>query len=203
MAAKRHSEDGFTVIEITLVSSILLIVVAMLLPLIRGSLNTFTNTQVRSDAVDNIQLALGQVGHDVVSANLMYLDASQIVHMETFSSNGTSTCVEYQVAYPASPAAQIGTMQRRKKTPGSSAWTGAWTNVMTGVVNSTHTGNPAVFQIQPNSQNQSLTVNMWVQTDTRKNNAAAPENYGSTFTGSAIPANVPQPTGAQLSTEPC
>jgi hypothetical protein len=106
------------------------------------------------------------------------------------------------VSYPAAPQAQKGTLQRRTKTPGTSSWGTSWTNVMTGIVNSSQTGTPAVFTVPSSSQYQSLAVNLWVQIDTRTAKvAAAPENYTSTFTGPAIPAN--SGATATPTTEPC
>ena len=208
-------EDGYTVIEMTVTTALMLVVLAMLLPLLAGSLNLFTNTQVRSDTVDNAQLALSQISHDVVSSNLLYIDSSGIapvVHLETYGKGATSTCVEYQVLYPASPQAQIGTLQRRTKAPGSGAsWPGSWTSIMTGIVNSSQPSPaPSVFSVPLATSlpvpgtGQSLVLNMWVQVDTRSSaTAAAPEDYTSTFTGPAIPANVPPPATPIPSSEPC
>ncbi len=204
MRGQHRSEEGFTLIEMTLVSALLLVVLAMLLPLITDSLNLLTNTQVRSDTVDNVQLALSQVSHDVVSSNVLYQDSSGIVHLETYGDLGTSNCVEYQVVYPAAAQAQIGTLERRTKLASSATWPSGWASLMTGIVNSSQP-NPApqVFSILPSSQYRSLVVDLWDQVDTRTVAAAAPENYTSTFTGPAIPANVPPPGNPVPSSEPC
>jgi type II secretory pathway pseudopilin PulG len=198
----RLSEKGFTLVEMMMTTALLMIVLAIVLPLVAGSLNTFTATQVRSDAVDNAQLALSQIGHDVVSSNLLYQDATGVVHLETFGTAAGSTCVEYQVAYPAAGQPQVAVLQRRIKTPGP-AWpavTGGWGSIMTGIVNSSQTATPAVLAVS--STSRSLIVNLWVQLDTRKAGlAAAPENYVSTFTGTAIPANTA--AFASSTSEPC
>jgi competence protein ComGC len=198
-----RDEAGFTVIEMSLVSAVLLIVVAMLLPLVSGSLNLFTNTQVRSDAVDNAQLAFNQIDHDVVSSNLLYQDSSGIVHLESYGSAGSSTCVEYQVSYPAPPAAQVATLQRRTKTPGlSTSYPSKWSTVMSGIVNSSQTLSPAVLSVPSSDQYKSLVLDLWVQLDTGTGpTAAAAENYTSTFTGPAIPANAG--ASATPASEPC
>lgn len=187
-----------------LASALLLIVLAMLLPLLSGSLNLMTNTQVRSDSIDNTQLALAQIGHDVVSSNLLYIDSTGLVHLQSYGKGAVSSCIEYQVSYPAAPQAQKGTLQRRTKTPGTgnTGWGTSWTNVMTGIVNSSQTGAPPVFSVPASTQYQSLVVNLWVQVDTRTAKvAAAPENYTSTFTGPAIPAN--SGATATPTSEPC
>jgi competence protein ComGC len=203
-AADLKVEGGFTLVEMMVTTALLMVVLAMVLPLIASSLNVFTNTSVRSDAVDNSQLAFNQIGHDVVSSNILYQDpATQIVHLQTFVNSTTSTCVEYQVLYPTAPAAQVATLQRRIKAPGASIpWTGGWANVMTGIVNSSQPSPaPAVFTVSP-PQDKSLVVNLWVQLDTNTGpTAAAPENYTSTFTGPAIPAGAA--AAANLSSEPC
>jgi prepilin-type N-terminal cleavage/methylation domain-containing protein len=210
MPRKSHSEAGFTLVEIMITSTLLLIVVAMVLPLIAGSLNAFTNTQVRSDAVDNSQLAFTQISHDVVSGNLLYLDNGGIVHLQSYGTAGSVTCVEYQVRYPAAPAAQIGVLQRRTKTSGNGAtgWPGGWSTVMTGIVNNSQAivppaaTPPAVFSIPSASANRSLVVNLFVQVDTRAAaTAAAAENYTSTFTGPGIRANAP--ATADPGSQPC
>lgn len=204
---EERGEEGFTLVEMLMTTAILLIVLAIVLPLVYGSLNSFTNTAVRSDAVDNAQLALGQIDHDVESANLLYVvgtGASQVVHIETYSAGGVGTCVEYQVLYPAAGQPQEGALQRRTMVPGA-AWpagTAGWGNVMTGIVNSTEPTSPAVFALSSATQYQSLAVDLWVQLDTRAApTQAAPENFTSTFTGTAIPAGAA--AFATTTSEPC
>ena len=193
---------AFTLVEMMVTTALLMVVLAMVLPLIASSLNLFTNTSVRSDAVDNSQLAFDQIGHDVVSSNILYQDTTpqQIVHMQTFVNATTSTCAEYQVLYSGTP--QVGTLQRRTKAPGASiAYAGGWDNIMTGIVNSSQTSNPPVFTVSP-PQDKTLVVNLWVQLDTNTGpTAAAPENYTSSFTGPAIPAGAA--AAANPSSEPC
>jgi Tfp pilus assembly protein PilW len=213
---RRHTdpdpEAGFTLVEMMVTTALLMVVLAMVLPLIASSLNLFTNTSVRSDAVDNAQLAFNQIEHDVVSSNILYQEVAGTVHMETYAvvynpatrlSPAISTCVEYQVVYPASPAPQVGTLQRRTKVPGNAiAWSGSWTNIMTGLVNSSQTGAPAVLGIPTTSQGKSLVADLWVQLDTNTGpTAAAPQNYTSTFTGPAIPAGAA--AAANPNSEPC
>jgi type II secretory pathway pseudopilin PulG len=201
--ANQVSEAGFTLVEMMVTTALLMVVLAMVLPLIASSLNLFTNTSVRSDAVDNAQLAFNQIGRDVVSSNILYQDpATQIVHLQTFLNSGPGICAEYQVVYPASPAAQVGTLERRTKAPGASiAYTGGWGNVMGGIVNTQQSGNPLVFTVSP-PQDKSLVVDLWVQLDTNTGpTAAAPENFTSTFTGPAIPAGAA--AAANPSSEPC
>lgn len=200
MARARRSEHGFTLVEILVTSTLMLVVLAIVLPMVSGSLNTLTDTQVRSDATDNAQLLLRQVQHDVVSSNILYSDGTLangngIIHLMTFGAGGSGNpiCVEYQVVYPAAGQPQLGTMQRRTKAPGAGAYPAAWSTVMTGVVNSTQVAAapapspPPVFTVA--GQARSLDINLWVKVDTRATNAAAPANYTSTFTGRAIPAN--------------
>ena len=201
-AADHKAEAGFTLVEMMVTTALLMVVLAMVLPLIASSLNLFTNTSVRSDAVDNSQLAFDQIGHDVVSSNILYQDTTGIVHLQTFVNSTTSTCAEYQVVYPASPAAQVATLERRTKTPGASvAYAGGWDNIMSGIVNSSQTSSPPVFTVSP-PQDKTLVVNLWVQLDTNTGpTAAAPENYTSSFTGPAIPAGAA--AAANPSSEPC
>jgi prepilin-type N-terminal cleavage/methylation domain-containing protein len=198
-ARAARAEHGFTLVEILVTSTLMLVVLAIVLPMVSGSLNTLTNTQVRSDATDNAQLALRQVQHDVVSSNILYSDGTLtngegIIHLMTFGAGGSGNpiCVEYQVIYPAA-GPQQATMQRRTKAPGAAAYAGVWSTVMTGIVNRTQVATapapspPPVFTVA--GQARSLDVNLWVKVDTRATNAAAPANYTSTFTGRAIPAN--------------
>jgi prepilin-type N-terminal cleavage/methylation domain-containing protein len=198
MMAPRFSaarQAGFTLVEVTMTSALMLVVLAMVLPLLWGSINTFENTQVRSDTNDAAQLAMGQIQHDVVSSNVLYIDAGGIVHLQVFNGQTSattvvttvplSTCVEYQVAG--------GALERRTKAATAATWPSGWSNVMTGVVNSSQAGNPAVFSV---TQDRSLVVNLWVNVDTRTANAAAPSQFTSTFTGRAIPDNVADTTGA-------
>jgi len=196
----QRSEKGFTLVEILVTSTLMLVVLAIVLPMVSGSLNTLTNTQVRSDATDNAQLALRQVQHDVVSSNILYSDGtlangSGIIHLMTYGAGGSGNpiCVEYQVVYPAAGLPQQGTMQRRTKAPGAAVYSSVWSTVMNGIVNSTQVATapapspPPVFTVA--GQARSLDVNLWVKVDPRTINAAAPANYTSTFTGRAIPAN--------------
>jgi prepilin-type N-terminal cleavage/methylation domain-containing protein len=210
MRRQPHPEAGFTLVEIMITSTLLLIVVAMVLPLVVGSLNAFTNTQVRSDAVDSAQLAFTQISHDVISGNLLYLDSGGTVHLQSYGGGGSSTCVEYRVQYPTAPAAQVADLLRRTKSPGNGAtgWPTNWSTVMTGIVNSSQAivppavTAPAVFAIPSASASRSLAVNLFVQLDTRSAaTAASAENYTSTFTGPAIRANAP--ATADPGSQPC
>lgn len=202
------NENGFTLVEMLVTTALLSIVLAIVLPLVYGSLNAFTNTQTRSDAIDNAELALNQINHDVVSSNLLYITpgATPVVHLQTYGTAASSICVEYQVVYPAT-GAQEGVLQRRTKAPGAAISTySGWGNVMSGIVNSSEpvvapaTAPPAVFT--QSSTGQSLIVDLWVQLDTRTSpTPAAPENFTSTYTGSAIPAN--SASFATSTSEPC
>ena len=190
-------EFGFTLIEVMVTSALMLVVLAIVLPQLSSSITNFDNARVRSDTSDAAQLALDQIQHDVVSSNVLYTDGAGILHLQVYggspgASSTTvvttapkSTCVEYQVAGDA--------LQRRTKAPtagivagGSPTYTASWYSVMHGIVNSAQTGNPAVFSV---NANRSLDVNLWVNADTRRTNAAKPSQFTSTFTGRAIPSN--------------
>jgi len=179
-------------VEIMITSALMLVVLAIVLPQLTGSIDLFDNAQVRSSTTDQAQLALNQIEHDVLGSNVLYLDntlpnGTGIVHLQTYGTGGTATCVEYEVV--------SGAMLRRTKTTGAAVWPSSWTNVISGVVNSTRTGTPAVFAVPSSSQYRSLVVTMWLNTDTRSIRAAAPAMYTSTVTGRAIPANQSSTTG--------
>jgi prepilin-type N-terminal cleavage/methylation domain-containing protein len=189
-------ELGFTLIEVMITSALLLVVLAIVLPQLSTSITNFDNARVRSDASDAAQVAMDQIQHDVVSSNVLYIDAGGIVHLQVFggsvSSSTTvvtavpmSNCVEYQVSG--------GTLQRRSKLPAAATWPAGWSTVITGVVNSTQTGTPSVFSV---TQNRSLAVTLWVKADTRTVNAANPSLFTTTVTGRAIPKNPSSTTGA-------
>lgn len=180
----RRAEQGFTLVEIMMTSALMLVVLAMVLPQLTRSITTFDDARVRSDTTDQAQLAMTQIEHDVLSANVLYLDAAlpNGVHMQTFGANGTSTCVEYQVSN--------GTLQRRTKAT-SASWPAAavgWSDKVTNIVNSSQTPVLPVFAIPSSSQYRSLVVTMWVNADTRHSGVAAPTSYSTTVTGRAIPA---------------
>lgn len=190
------TEHGFTLLEVMLTSALMLIVLAIVLPQVSGSITNFDNAQVRSAASDAAQLAMGQVSHDVQASNVLYLDPAGAIHLQVFNGNvgssttvtttaPLSTCVEYQVSG--------GILQRRTKAPTSATWPTNWSTVMTGVVNSTQPGNPPVFAV---SQNRSLAMTLWVNVDTRVVNAAKPSLFTTTVTGGAIPNNPSSTTGA-------
>jgi hypothetical protein len=139
---------------------------------------------------------MDQIQHDVVSSNVLYIDGGGTVHLQVYGGNAASSttvattvpksnCVEYQVAG--------GALQRRTKLPTAATWPSGWSNVISGVVNNTQTGNPAVFSV---SLNRSLVVTLWVKADTRTINAAKPSLFATTVTGRAIPSNPSSTTGA-------
>lgn len=187
---------GFTVVELMVTSALILIVLAAVLPQLAASITNFDNARVRSDTNDAATVALDQIQRDVVSSNVLYQDASGFVHLQVFGGNSpsssttvvttapVSTCVEYSVS-------ATGVLQRRAKSPAAPSWPSGWGNLMTGVVNSSQAGSPPVFTV---TQNRSLTVNLWVNADTRVVNRAKPSQFQSTFTGRAIPDN-PSATG--------
>lgn len=185
-----RTELGFTLVEMMVTSALILIVLAMVLPQLATTLTGFDDARVRSETTDQAQLALDQVQHDVSASNVLYIDSGTppLVHLQSYSSGNTSTCIEYQVT-------TAGVLQRRTKAP-VAAWPAAttgWSNVMTGIVNSSRPAPaPAVFAI---SQNRSLTVVLWVNTDTRTHNQAKPSEFTSTVTGSAIPQNSSSTSG--------
>ncbi len=185
-SAHDRCEQGITLIETVVASALILVVMAMVMPqLIRG-LTTFDDVRVRSDTTDQAQLAMRQIEHDVVSASVIYTDAAlpSGLHLQSYSSGGSITCIEYQVAG--------GALQRRTKATGG-AWPAAtvgWSNLMSGVVNSARTPVQPVFAVPAASQYRSLVVTLWVNTDTRSSSsgAAAPTMYTTTVTGRAVPA---------------
>jgi len=188
-------EDGFTLLEVMLTSALVLVILAIVLPQLSSSINNFDNARVRSDTSDAAQVAMDQIQHDVVSSNVLFLDAATgIVHLQVFAGEVGSTpatttaplsdCVEYQV--------MSGVLQRRTRLA-TAAWANSWSTVITGVVNSTQSGSPAVFAV---NQNRSLTVTLWVNADTRTVNKASPSLFTTTVTGRAIPDNPSSTTGA-------
>ncbi|MDP9074259.1 MAG: type II secretion system GspH family protein [Actinomycetota bacterium] len=192
---RRHTERGFTVIEVMITSALMLIVLAIVLPQLAGSITTYVNAQVRSTTTDQAQIALGLIEHDVLASNLLYNDntlpnGTGIVHMQTYAAGvaagGVANCVEYEV---------VGGAVMRRTTAPFTAWPAGWATVITGVVNSTQVGTPAVFSVPSTSQYRSLAVTLWLNTDTRTVNAAAAAVYTSTITGRAIPANQSSTTG--------
>jgi prepilin-type N-terminal cleavage/methylation domain-containing protein len=204
-ARRRRREDGFTLVEIMVTSSLMLVLLAMVLPQLTSSLNVFSNAQVRSNTTDQAQLALEQIQHDVLSSNILYLDntlanGAGVVHLQSFGPGGAATCVEYQATTAtvgARGSVVGGALQRRTKAP-SASWPAAgtgWSTVMTGIVNSTQTPIPAVFANSVASQYRSLVVTLWVNSDTRVGPTAAPAMYTTTVTGRAIPANPSSTSG--------
>jgi len=189
---RRRTERGFTLVEVMITSVLMVVVLAIVLPQLTGSLTTFDHAQVRSDTTDQAQVALGQIEHDVRGSNVLYLDntlpnGTGIVHLQTFGTAGAATCVEYET---------VGRdLLRRTKAP-SATWPAAavgWTYVISGIVN---TSSQAVFAVPSTSQYRSLSVTLWINTDTRTSQAAAPAQYTTTITGRAIPANQSSASGA-------
>jgi prepilin-type N-terminal cleavage/methylation domain-containing protein len=202
---RRGREAGFTLVEVMVTSSLIVILLAMVLPQLTSALNLFSNAQVRSDTTDQAQLAMEQVQHDVLSSNILYLDntlanGAGVVHLQSFGPGGAATCVEYQATTAtvgANGSVVGGALQRRTKAPAAS-WPAAgtgWSTVMTGIVNSTQTPVAAVFANNAASQYRSLVLTLWVNKDTRAGVTAAPAKYTTTVTGRAIPDNPSSTSG--------
>jgi len=204
MRTKRRRQDGgFTLIEVMVTSALILVVLAMVLPQLAGSITTFDDAHVRSDSTDQAQLAFAQIQHDVIASNVLWIQTTSgspdVIHIETYLGNTTAgtttttvvppaTCVEYQVVG--------GVMQRRTaKAAAVPAWPATWSNVMTGIVNPSQTPLLPVFSL-PGPTYRSLVVNLWVNADTRTAGKAPPSFYTTTVTGSAVPANGVSTTGA-------
>lgn len=122
----RHPEGGFTLVEVTVTSAILVIVIAILAPILTGSLTTFERQTDRSGALDQADLVLQQIQHDVYGSSVISVVSNNQLDLITVLPNtaDTKSCIEYRLTTGAAPAPLA--LQRQAWTapgvPSSSGW---------------------------------------------------------------------------------
>ncbi|MDQ1401512.1 MAG: hypothetical protein QOF81_1495 [Acidimicrobiaceae bacterium] len=127
-------EDGFTLVEVMVSSAILLVVIAILGPILTGSLTTFGRQSDRAAALDQAGLAVQQLEHDVLASAVLNVVAPGNDLQLITGQVGQTSCVEYRV--PSQAAPQPLTLQRRARTAGGAAtWPagGGWQTLLTGL----------------------------------------------------------------------
>ena len=182
-AGHRRDDDGFTVIEVTLTSALLLVVLAILFPLLTGSLTTFQRQTDRSGAEDQAALALQQMEHDVFASTVVNVagsgtsaspNALQLITYLPSSGGDVASCVEYLVAYQTTTTLPVA-ITRQAWTLGTTPSTSKWQTLLSNLQLS-GAGQLAGYVI-PNpvgatpftsagSNGQSVSINLQVQNGT-------------------------------------
>ena len=109
MNARRHREDGFTVIEVAIASALLLVILASLL----SALTNLTNADVRAQALanngDQVRTVAIQVARDIRASNPLMANDSVTGHTisanEVILTSGPSTGSQTVIAWRYDAAA--------------------------------------------------------------------------------------------------
>lgn len=133
-SVNKPDEGGYTVVEVMIASAILLVVIAILAPLLTGTLTTFVRQADRTGGIDGAGLILQQIERDVMAASILNVVSPgndlQLINGQA----GNATCIEYQV--PPRSAPQPLALQRRSRAAGSAvAWPagGGWQTMLTAL----------------------------------------------------------------------
>ncbi len=126
-------QSGYTLIEVMITTAILLVVIAILAPLLTGTLRTFGRQSDRSGALDTAALILQQMERDVLGSSVLNVVSPGNDLQLIIGQSSAQSCVEYRVASQASP--QPLTLQRRIRTVASGSWPagGGWQTLMSSL----------------------------------------------------------------------
>jgi type II secretory pathway component PulJ len=134
VAERWRDERGTSVIEVSVASLLLALVLSVVLPLLTGMQSDVNQAQDRSSTNDEASIALAQLQNDIHGANV--IDAPTALGgltgaaLSLFTQSGGPPyhCVQYQVTG--------GELQRRGRVSGTGvAWGSTWATIATGVTN--------------------------------------------------------------------
>ena len=136
-------DGGYTLVEVMVTTAILLIVLAILAPLLTGSLTTFGRQTDRTGALDQADIVLQQLEHDVLASSTLNVVAPGNDLQLITGQVGNASCIEYKVPPQASP--QPLALQRRVRTVGST-WPGGggWQTLLTTITLSGHSAGSVI-----------------------------------------------------------
>jgi len=175
---RRRSEAGITAVELVITSSMLLTVLALVIPLVVGGFKTVRRQESRVASNDQAYLALTQVERDVRSGNVITVPgaiAGQVgMEVRVFTqARSNPRCVQYRIFE--------NRLERRTRQPGDEAiypWPAYWSTVAEGVTNAART--PVAPAFTRSSDRQMLTIDLYVN---RAEREAASIRVTSTVTG--------------------
>ena len=176
MLDRLRSDDGTSLIEVSVVVALLGTVVAFLIGGLTSAQTNLERQISRSSSNDEARLAIQSLDHDVRSGNVVYDPASENypsgdvapgMSLRVYTqSNGINKCVQWRIT-------SAGTLERRDW---STTWlsggnVGSWRTVATGIVNrdpdNTIISNPGNTPVTAFSRSQFnlVNVNLWVDDD--------------------------------------
>lgn len=131
--AHSPGQGGYTLIEVMITTAILLVVIAILAPLLTGTLTTFGRQSDRSGALDSAGLVLQQMERDVLGSSVLNVVSPGNDLQLIVGQSSAQSCIEYKVASQASP--QPLTLQRRVRTVASGSWPsgGGWQTMLSAL----------------------------------------------------------------------
>jgi prepilin-type N-terminal cleavage/methylation domain-containing protein len=135
VSRRSRDQQGFTLVETIVTTAILAIVVAILAPLVTGALTTFTRQNDRTGAIDQVNLVLQQLEHDVTASSTLNVASPsdlQLIAILPSTTHDTASCVEYKLTSATVP--QPLALQRRTRVAGTGvAWPSSWQTLLTPV----------------------------------------------------------------------
>lgn len=126
----QSEQGGYTLSEVVITTSILVIVLAILAPLLTGALTAFGRQTDRSGALDQAGIVLEQMERDVLASSVLNVVAPGNDLQLIAGQVGATSCIEYRV--PSQTAPQPLSLQRRARLT-SATWPqgGGWQTVLT------------------------------------------------------------------------
>lgn len=155
LVSRTGDESGITVLEVTITSAMILILMAAVLPILTNAFGTLTAQQSRADTTDQLQFAMQRIERDVRSGNVIdepgTVDGAPGMELRVFTQlyGDPFRCVQYRVS--------TGRLERRDRDPAAS-WPATWEVIAEGVGNATAT--PPVPAFTRSSDRQTLVIDL-------------------------------------------
>ncbi|MDQ6616257.1 MAG: type II secretion system GspH family protein [Actinomycetota bacterium] len=199
-----RDEEGFTLIEVTVTSALIVIVIAILMTQLTGTLTTFGRQSDRVAALDQETLLLQQIEHDVVASstlNVVNGNDLQLIAILPSTAGDAASCVEYQMSSGLAPSPLA--LRRRVWAIGTGSGSARWQTLLTSLrLNGQAAGfvipNPSgatPFSTTASSNGRSVAIDVKVQ-----NGSSPVVEFTTTSTGRSVIASV---SGAAAWTAQC
>lgn len=168
----RTAEVGFTLIELMIVLFLLTVVFALCMTSLVSLQRNVVTTDSRTQALDQVRLAVMQIDREVRSGNIFYTPTANGMNLIVFTqANGNERCVQWQVSG--------GDLQSRSwtqtwQTDGSPSVV-PWSTIATGVTNDTTSPVTPAFSLDGAASYGGRILNIDITTDSNGSQSGGSE----------------------------
>lgn len=169
---ERDDDRGFTLVEMMIVLSLLTTVFAVCMTSLVAVQRNVVTTDARSQALDQVRLAVMQIDREVRSGNIFYTPTSNGMNLIVFTqANGNERCVQWQVS---GSYLQSRSWTQTWQTDGSASVV-PWSTIATGVTNGTTTPLTAAFSLDGASSYGGRILDIDITTDSTNSQSGGGE----------------------------